>query len=222
MEFREMIEAAAVKAGSQRALAELLGEREQNVTGAKAGRRGLKDEQCAKIAELIGLRFGDVIAARNYALAREQGAKDFWRPFVDQIREAAGLTASAVAIALLMSFAPSESYANNTYNVSQDPDNPHQISDYDLLVTGNTHYAACRTYEAGGGLLPRIPDRPPRNSCFGCQIQRQDRARSTCAARQFHLAASPEYPIADLRQSAPPVFQIVPMSTKCRETSYGH
>lgn len=112
MEFRTMLEKGVAIKGSQAALAKAIGESEQNTAGAKAGRRGLKDESCAALADLLGLSFGEVIAARNYALAKSDKERQFWSPFV-MGRKAASFTAISAAIGLLTT-APSPANATTT------------------------------------------------------------------------------------------------------------
>lgn len=82
MELAEMITKAAQIVGSQKELSVRLGEPEQTITGAKKGRRGLKDESCARLAEILGMTYGEVSAARNFAMAKDQDQRDFWLPFV--------------------------------------------------------------------------------------------------------------------------------------------
>ena len=84
MQWREMIETASSRVGSQRSLAHALEMPEQTLTAAKKGARGLPDEACAAIAEILQVELGKVIAAKNFARAKNQGQRDFWLPFLDK------------------------------------------------------------------------------------------------------------------------------------------
>lgn len=86
MKFQEMLELAAKRVGSQRELAKRLNEAEQTITGAKKGRRGLKEESCARLAEILEMTYGEVAAARNFAMAKDQNQRNFWLPFVQNIK----------------------------------------------------------------------------------------------------------------------------------------
>lgn len=77
-----MIEKGIEAAGSQRALAQAIGASETNMPSIKAGKRSLPDDSCMMLAQLIGAPLGSVIAARNYALAKDEAQKKFWAPFV--------------------------------------------------------------------------------------------------------------------------------------------
>jgi hypothetical protein len=79
MEFREMLETAAAKAGDQTALAEQIGVARNSITDAKRGTRGLPDEACALLAQLLGVEFGAVIAARNRSTAKNDEVRNFWK-----------------------------------------------------------------------------------------------------------------------------------------------
>ena len=82
MEFREMIEQGIEITGSQRALAATLGTSETSMPSVKSGRRSLPDDACMRLAQLIEAPLGAVIAARNYALAKDEEHRQFWLPFV--------------------------------------------------------------------------------------------------------------------------------------------
>lgn len=93
MDMREMIEAATTKVGEQKALAARLGVHPNNLTNAKRGERGLPDEACMKLSEILNVSFAEVIAARNYATAKNEETRAFWSPF---FRHAAGIMGVAV------------------------------------------------------------------------------------------------------------------------------
>ena len=117
MEFREMLLAAETKCGSVRALATQIGEKDSNISAAKRGVRGIPDEACALLAKILNLDYGQVSAARNAALAKDEKQREFWRPFVER-RAAAWLVAIATN-AFFGIAAPNDAHANDTFNVSE-------------------------------------------------------------------------------------------------------
>ena len=99
MDFFEMIKTGATKAGSQAKLAIAIGETAPGISNALKGKRGIPDDSCAKLAELISVDFGTVIAARNLALAKDKTQRDFWLPFVRQaVMTVATITISSGAV----------------------------------------------------------------------------------------------------------------------------
>jgi hypothetical protein len=105
--LREMIENASKKAGEQKTLAGLLGVTPTNLSDCKAGKRGIPDEACAKLAALLNMPYGQVQAARNEWLAKTDEEKRFWHPFV-MGRAAMILASTALVGATAL---PSESHA---------------------------------------------------------------------------------------------------------------
>lgn len=85
MNLVEMLDKAAEIKGSKRKLAECLGITEQNLFGARKGIRGIPDDACAKLAWILDLEFGDVIATRNAWTAKTEEEKEFWSPFVQNL-----------------------------------------------------------------------------------------------------------------------------------------
>lgn len=82
MDFATMLDAGSTKCGGQKQLAALLGVHANNITNAKRGDRGIPDIACVKLAEIIGLPWSQVTAARNEWLAKDDDEKRFWHPFV--------------------------------------------------------------------------------------------------------------------------------------------
>ncbi|CAG4882788.1 protein of unknown function [Georgfuchsia toluolica] len=64
MEFRQVIETAEKVVGGPTKLANEINVPKTMISDAKAGRRGLPDRACEKLAEIAKLDFGDVIRAR--------------------------------------------------------------------------------------------------------------------------------------------------------------
>lgn len=136
MRFPDMIEAAAKQTGSQAELAKQLRQTESHLSSAKKGRRGLPDAACATIAEILAIPFGQVIAARNEALAKDQATKDFWRPLARQERKAAAWTLAIATSAFLGLTAPRETHANVTSQVTPHTDTPviMRLSGYETSI----------------------------------------------------------------------------------------
>jgi plasmid maintenance system antidote protein VapI len=89
MDFRRILEKAIELKGTGRAVAQWLNVPEQHITDAKGGRRGLPDRCCLQLAQLLGMDFGKVIAARNEWTAKSEEEKNFWHPLAN----AAGIAA---------------------------------------------------------------------------------------------------------------------------------
>ncbi len=85
MELRDYIEMGLAKTdGSVTELAGLLELRRENLSHAKSGNRGLPDIASAKLAQLIGVPEIAVIAASEIVTAKDEKAREFWRPFAQK------------------------------------------------------------------------------------------------------------------------------------------
>jgi hypothetical protein len=93
MDFRQILERAIELKGSGRAVAHWLDIDEQQISDSKRGKCGLKDKACLQLAQLLGMDFGKVIAARNEWTAKTEEDKEFWHPLAN----AAGIAAISVA-----------------------------------------------------------------------------------------------------------------------------
>ena len=78
MELKRFIERAEVAAGSQKALALMLGQDTGNLRGAKAGIKGLPTYACVMIADLIGEDHTSVIAASELVTEKKSERRAFW------------------------------------------------------------------------------------------------------------------------------------------------
>lgn len=94
MDFKEMIEAGAKKAGTARKLSDLICVTENNISSAKSPGRGLPDKACVKLAQLLEIDALKVIAARNEWTAKTEEDKEFWHPLAN----AAAIAGISVAI----------------------------------------------------------------------------------------------------------------------------
>lgn len=101
MELKEMIEEAARKVGSQKLLAAKIGETEQNLTGAKAGRRGLTNTACGKLAEVLEIDRWAVVCASDLVTEKNEERRAYLLPFVRSGRLAHHLTIAAIAPAMI-------------------------------------------------------------------------------------------------------------------------
>ncbi|MEI7842769.1 MAG: hypothetical protein WCI39_07035 [Gallionellaceae bacterium] len=80
-----MIEKAEAKAGSQKALSELISQSEGNIRGAKSGARGLPTYACVLIADLIGEDEIVVIAASELATEKHENRRAIWRKKLETV-----------------------------------------------------------------------------------------------------------------------------------------
>lgn len=108
MQFGEMIEAGAKRFdGNSTELARQLGQDSAAVRAAKAGKRGLPDEACVKLAEIIGEEWPVVVAARNEWTAKTEAEKKLWSRLS---RRVSALAATVIGVTLFVS-SPSEAVA---------------------------------------------------------------------------------------------------------------
>ncbi len=114
MTIKELIERAATKAGDQKNLAKVIGVGANTLTDAKAGRRGLPDFACYKLAALLEIDPAQVVAASALVTEKDPEKRAVFLPFVNG-RQAAGIAIAA----LIGSTAPmQDAYANDTFKVS--------------------------------------------------------------------------------------------------------
>lgn len=119
MELREMIEQAAKLTGDQTSLAKAIGVDRNNLTGAKAGRRGLPEVACGKLAEILGIDRWTVIAASALVTEKNPEKRAYLAPFVLEMpRKAAAWILATASVATIGSIAPSDATANDTIELS--------------------------------------------------------------------------------------------------------
>jgi len=104
MELRDYIEAGVKAKGSVTALADHLGIGPNNITGAKAHRRGLPADACMKLSKLLGVPFETVIAASELATERKEEKRAFWLPFVTNQKDLARLASYALILSIVTNF----------------------------------------------------------------------------------------------------------------------
>ena len=119
MELREMIETAAKIAGDQNSLAKVIGVDRNNLTAAKAGRRGLPEVACGKLAEILEVDRWTVIAASALITERDPEKRAYLAPFVLELpRKAAAWLIAIASGATIGTVAPNDAHASDTLNVS--------------------------------------------------------------------------------------------------------
>ncbi|MDO8262136.1 MAG: hypothetical protein Q7T21_02815 [Gallionella sp.] len=138
MELREMIENAAKITGDQTELAKMLGMPRNNLTDAKAGRRGLPEVACGKLAEIIGVDRWTVIAASALVTEKNPEKRAYLAPFVLALpRKAAAWTIAIATSAMIGTLAPTDAQANDTIKVSSIAGNALPASNSEAF---NWHY----------------------------------------------------------------------------------
>ena len=119
MELREMIENAAKIAGDQTSLAKVIGVERNNLTGAKAGRRGLPVSACIELAKILDVAPITVIAASELITEKNPKKRALLAPFVLELpRKAAAWVLGLASVAAIGVTAPNDVYASDTFNVS--------------------------------------------------------------------------------------------------------
>lgn len=119
MELREMIENAAKIAGNQATLAKVIGLHPEVLTSAKAGKRGLPEVACGKLAEILKIDRWTVIAASALVTEKNPEKRAYLAPFVRELpRKAAAWVIGIVSAATIGTIAPTDSYANDTIKES--------------------------------------------------------------------------------------------------------
>jgi hypothetical protein len=78
MEIRDYINAGTQKLGSQKALAEQLAQFSETLRSARAGKRGLPNDACIKLAQLLDADPLQVIAASELVTEKKPEKRDFW------------------------------------------------------------------------------------------------------------------------------------------------
>lgn len=82
MDLRELIEAGTAKAGEQKELARLIHINPNDLTNAKAGRRGIPASSCFMLAEYLGIDPARVIAASALVTEKNEERRKVFYPFV--------------------------------------------------------------------------------------------------------------------------------------------
>lgn len=127
MELRDMIETAAKSAGNQSNLAKVIGVHPDVLTAAKANRRGLPEVACGKLAEILGIDRWTVIAASALVTEKNPEKRAYLAPFVLELpRKAAAWVLGLASAATIATLAPTDSYANDTMEVSSHAEKPAQ------------------------------------------------------------------------------------------------
>ena len=115
MELRDYIELGIRLKGSVKQLADHLEIESNNLTGAKAHRRGLPAHACVKLSDLLKVDLKTIIAASELATERKEEKRAFWLPFVTNNPEMGRLAKLVVILGIvtnLMTPHPSEAAQN--------------------------------------------------------------------------------------------------------------
>lgn len=103
MEFKLLIERAEKTAGSQKALADMLGQSPSKLRDAKSGRCGLPIAVCYQIAALIDVEVSVVVAASELVTEKKPERRAVLLPFVSH-----ALSVIAASVVLLVTPTPSQ------------------------------------------------------------------------------------------------------------------
>lgn len=136
----KIIEDGEKKAGSQKALADILEVAPQTVADAKKGRRGLPTVQCGKLADFLGIDHWTVVCASDLMTEKNEKRRAYLTPFVEGTRRAAVWILGA-GIAGAMTFASTKAEANDTLFVSHPSYIPVTTRVSEGQLPSNTNYA---------------------------------------------------------------------------------
>jgi hypothetical protein len=124
MDLHEMIETAAKQCASVRELAQKIGVSDSNLTAAKAGRRGLPNSACGKLAEILNIDRWVVVAASDLVTEKNPEKRAYLTPFVLALpRKAATWIIAIASAAMIGTPAPTEAHAHDTFNESANAGN---------------------------------------------------------------------------------------------------
>lgn len=109
MELKEFIVAGIQIAGTSRKLAAIIGIGANELTDAKAHRRGLTLEAAVKLADYLQADLRTVIAANALATEKKEEKRRFWSPFVEHARAASfALAITSACVTSFVSPTPAE------------------------------------------------------------------------------------------------------------------
>jgi len=108
MEIKKIIEMGEEKAGSLKELALIVGIAPNILTDVKAGRKHLPVIIASKLGDYLDLDKFDIVAAGEFAKAKDESARNYWRPFVETARAASFAIALLGLVTLIVTPAPVE------------------------------------------------------------------------------------------------------------------
>ncbi len=109
MELRDYIEEGEKIVGGRAELAKQIGlAHPNNLTDAKAGRRGLPLVACYKLAEIVKARPAAVAAASALVTEKDETAREYLRPFVQMGRLSHPMIVGIVSVAIVIVQAANE------------------------------------------------------------------------------------------------------------------
>lgn len=91
MEMKELIEIAEKKAGSQIALAKMLGQFDSSIRQVKSGKKGLPDAVCIELADFLEVDRLAVIAASNLVTEKNEKRKQIFKGCIKGLEKATAM-----------------------------------------------------------------------------------------------------------------------------------
>jgi len=88
MEMKELIKIAEEKAGSQIALAKMLGQFDSSIRQVKAGKKGLPDAICIELADFLKIDRLAVIAASNLVTEKNEKRREIFEKCIKGLNRA--------------------------------------------------------------------------------------------------------------------------------------
>lgn len=113
--MKELIRIAEEKAGSQIALAKMLGQFDSSIRQVKAGKKGLPDAVCIELADFLGMDRLAVIAASNLVTEKNEKRKKIFENCIKGLERA---TAAGLIIATTTILTPTAGEAAAVKNNS--------------------------------------------------------------------------------------------------------
>lgn len=111
MDMKSYIELGEKKAGKQAELAKILGISENYIRVTKAGRNGLPNAICFKLAEYIGVDVGSVIAASDLVTEKKEDRRKIYESYLSKT---ANFTVATLFIGIILIMKPSTANASWT------------------------------------------------------------------------------------------------------------
>lgn len=108
MEMKKFIELGEAKAGSQIKLAQYLGQYDSGLRAVKAGKKGLPDAVCIKLADYIGVDRLEVIAASNLVTEKDEERRKLFESCFKKTSSAAASLLIAAIITTVLSLSPAK------------------------------------------------------------------------------------------------------------------
>lgn len=102
MEMKKYIEMGEKIAGKQTELAKVLGISESYLRVAKAGRNGLNDAVCIKLADFIKVDRLEVIAASNLVTEKDEGRRKIFESCFKKVSNGVAVSGLFISLSALL------------------------------------------------------------------------------------------------------------------------